>query len=197
MLAQQFVHTPALAKAEGVIAEADARALFLRLLHEPAGQLPPLRREQRRIARIGQPVALSALVGMGVVDLVARDAHAGHLLQLPAEPLLGQRIAEPPEERHDAKARRRFLESRQRIQVRGAVGLSHRPRRHRAHIGRIAESQIPGTRRPGERAHRDGREQQLKREFHFEKSFIHAVCGQLLDGVFVCDGPGVLRPNSM
>ena len=45
--------------------------------------------------------------------------------------------------------------------------------------------------------HRTEPEPGLTPDFHFRKSFIHAVCGQLLDGVFVCAGPGVLRPNSM
>ena len=144
MLAQNFVHSPTLAKAKRVIAEADPGALLFNLLHEPAGQLPPFLREQRRLARIGQAIVAAALIGVAVVNLITRHAHAVHLFKDPAKPLLGQRIAKPPEEWHRSKPRRRFLKSRQHIEIRRTICLTHGPCWRWRDVGGVTESQVIG-----------------------------------------------------
>ena len=78
---------------------------LLGALQEPLHQVPPGLREERRVAGIGQAPGSAALVAVGVVDLQAGDALAGQLVDLPLQPLPGERVAQPPVERHLPVAR--------------------------------------------------------------------------------------------
>ena len=111
MLLEDLVHAPALPRAQGVVAQAHRHAALLGFLHEPGGKFPPRRRKQGRVARIGQAVGAPAGIAVRVINLQAHDPLARELVHLPGEPLLGQRVAQPPKEAHVPIAGRRPLKT--------------------------------------------------------------------------------------
>ena len=99
VLFEDRVHVPALAgRGDGVVAQRDGDPALLALVHEPADERPPLVRKEAGVAVHRQAVVFAAGVAVAVVDLQRADVAARELVELPEQPPLFERLADPPAE---------------------------------------------------------------------------------------------------
>jgi hypothetical protein len=123
-----------------ITAQADPHVPLAALVGHELPDVPPGVGEDLRLGGIRRP---PGRIFVRIVHLHPRDALGVQLLDLPQQPLVIQRIAGPPPERHLAVARRRIPEPRQSVQARIARGKSGRTfRRRRQGAGRIAVVKI-------------------------------------------------------